>query len=92
MMVQLEHINVVHTQGGMSEFSITGVYPDYLVFESAKYNKRWNRRNIVDGKVKGALKINNKTVYSFSFKKGKITITDTNNQAVKFGFVSQMLD
>jgi hypothetical protein len=92
IMEQKELLLVLHNNGGMREFALTGVYPDYLEIESTKYNKVWNRRKLIDGKGKGGLSINKKPLYFFEIKKGCLTILDTNNNPVQFEMIQRLSD
>ena len=56
IMDQEELLLVLHNKGGMREMEETGIYPDYLIFESTKYAKEWDRINLINRKFKGVLK------------------------------------
>ena len=91
-MDQEELLLVLHNKGGMREMEETGIYPDYLIFESTKYAKEWDRINLVNRKIKGVLKLKNEPLYNFDYKKGMLTITDTNDQPVKFELIDRLSD
>ncbi|MBM3403170.1 MAG: hypothetical protein FJY21_12855 [Bacteroidetes bacterium] len=51
----IDDLIVTREQGGMREFSKTGVYPDYVVFYSGKLKKRWKQKVIKENQ-KGQVK------------------------------------
>lgn len=54
-------------QGGMIEFVLTGVYPEYLVFYSEEYKRSW-RVKLRNKKQNGKLKLNGKYMFEYQYK------------------------
>ena len=60
----INDLTVTREQGGMREFEKTGIYPDYVVFYSAKLKKRW-RQKVVDENQKGYVKSNGAVILKY---------------------------
>ncbi len=62
-------LKVSHRQGGRSEFEKTGIYPNYLIFNSEKYDIEWKVR-IENESQNGSLLFNGKIVYNYDYGRG----------------------
>jgi Zn-dependent oligopeptidase len=60
----LASIDVTHEQGGMEEYMLTGVYPDYLSFTCKVLKTKW-RRKYYSKSQKGSLKSAGRTIINF---------------------------
>jgi hypothetical protein len=63
----LASIEVTHEQGGMEEYMLTGVYPDYLCFTCKVLKTTW-RRKYYSKSQKGSLKSAGRTIIKFELK------------------------
>jgi hypothetical protein len=61
-----DDLTVKREQGGMSEFEKTGIYPDYVIFYSAKLKKRWKQKVIKENQ-KGQVKSNGTVFFNYEF-------------------------
>ena len=62
----IDDLTVKREQGGMREFEKTGVYPDYVVFFSGKFKKRWKQK-IIKENQKGQVKSKGIVIFNYEF-------------------------
>lgn len=60
------NLQITFQQGGMREFEITGIYPEYLLFNLAGTRQSW-RIKIKNIPQNGVLKSKGIVVYEYSF-------------------------
>lgn len=65
-----EDITLTIRKGGMLEFEITGVYPEYLIFHSGKLKKTWHLRQRHKHQT-GMLRSKGEVVYNYMIR-GKV--------------------
>ncbi len=71
-------LEITFQQGGMREFEITGIYPEYLLFNLSGTRQSW-RIKINKKPQEGVLKSKGKIVYHYCFD-GDLCKTRTVNQ------------
>ncbi|MBN3582822.1 hypothetical protein JYB64_10540 [Algoriphagus aestuarii] len=80
-MTKSSSINVTVEKGGTKEFEKTGVYPQYLVFNSKDLKKRWKHK--LSGETKqGILAFEGKVLFQYQFDGIECSITDEIGNAV----------
>lgn len=60
----LAGFEVTRIQGGMAEFTKTGIYPDYLYFDSGYYRHKWKQKCNSDHQ-EGSLKLTGRIVFEY---------------------------
>ena len=86
-----EIIHVIFCQGGMLEFSRTGVYPQYLEFYSELHNNTWTHKVKGDSKT-GTLRKGGKVLYRYSFSQEGCNVYDENNNKIDISMSHMMCD
>mgnify|MGYP003113613881 CR=1 FL=1 len=59
-------LQITFQQGGMREFELTGIYPEYLLFNLPGTKQSWRLR-IKEKPQEGVLKSKGRIVYHYSF-------------------------
>ena len=62
-----------YVQGGMAEFSRTGVYPRYYQFESESLNRIWRLKGLSRTR-RGVLRLKGKVIFNFVIKNGECKV------------------
>lgn len=84
-------IHITHTQGGISEFKKTGVYPNYLIFYSDKQKKKWKHK--FNGiKKEGKLISGGKLLYYYSIDESDWKVFDCNGNEVQTSYTNILND
>lgn len=85
-------IRVKHSQGGMSEFERSGIYPQSLYFYSPKHKKSWLYKVKVR-RQEGFLKNAGKILYKYLFVEDRVCkVCDENGTPVKVEMVVELCD
>jgi hypothetical protein len=77
-------LHITYIQGGLKEFSETGVYPRRLTVHDVDVNKTW-RRKITEKNCKGDFKMGNIIMYSYhiDIEDDIVTIFDSKGKRVE---------
>ena len=92
----LDDLTVTREQGGMREFIKTGIYPDYVVFYSAKLKKRW-RQKVVNENKKGHVKSNGTVIFKYELSDNGCRVqlvleSNTNSNWTNLDVITTMFD
>jgi|GEM_PF-2068485 len=77
-----ETVEVEYQRGGMLEYEKTGIYPEYLIVTSKKWNCRW-KKSISGDKKEGVLYMNKKPKYRYHMTGEDIKIYNMDGNAVE---------
>ena len=77
-----ETVEVELQRGGVIEYAKTGIYPEYLLVRSKKWDRRW-RKSISGDKKEGVLYMNKKPKYRYRVTGHDIKIHDMDGNPVE---------
>ena len=92
----MDDLTVIREQGGMREFIKTGIYPDYVVFYSAKLKKRW-RQKVVKENQNGHVKSNGIVIFKYELSDNGCRVhfileNTTNSNWINLDVINMMFD
>jgi hypothetical protein len=94
--IDIDDLTVTREQGGMREFEKTGIYPNYIVFNSYKLKKSW-RQKVTKENQKGYVRSNGNIIFNYELSDNGCSVqfireNIPNPKWIHFDVITMMVD